>query len=181
MKNIKIKSVYKTDNLVKVVVTADGWQSSTFIFSDYHIICYGDIESFTWNCTWNTANEILQGNCYAKDSSYLTRKLEHKNELKHFDEDCFKAKIKEIKEDLLNSFDDEEEKIEFVEKWNENDYLLDDVDGYRLGNVDTFFENLGIEDYYEYYDVFYELPKHYYFALEFLEAIENYFKENINN
>lgn len=178
MKNIKIINVYQIDNLVKVVVTADGWQPTVFIFSDYHIICYGDIESFTWGCTWNTADEILKGNCYAKNPSYLTGKLEHKSELKQFDDDCFQAKMKEVKEELLNSFDEDEEKIEFEEKWNDNEYLLDDVDGYRLGNVDTFFDNLDIEDYYEYYDDFFKLPVHYECALEFLKAIENYFKEN---
>ena len=180
MTDIKVIEISQTNDLVKVVCTARNFRPTTFIFSGYHITCFGDIAPFTWHCTWKTAEQILLGKCYADNPGYLTGKLEHKSELKEFDEDLFVNKMEEIKQDYLNDFDTEEEKEEFLEKWEDNDYLLSDVDGNRLGNLDDFFSELEIDDYYEYYDDFFKLPDHYNCALEFLVAIENYFKERNN-
>lgn len=177
MKNIKIEEVSQTNDLVKVVVTATNFMPTTFIFSGRHITCFGDIDPFTWHCTWDTAPAILAGCCHASEPWYFTGKLEHKSELKEFDEDKFVKAMEDIKEEYLSGFDTEEEREEFLEKWNDNEYLLSGVDGYRLGNLDDFFNELDISDYYEYYDDFYKLPAHYDYALEFLVAIENYFKE----
>ena len=177
MNNIKIKEVIQAKDLVKVIVTADYFSPVTFIFSGHHIACFGDIEAFVWDCTWNTAESILKGVCYASDPLYLTRKLEHRCELKEFDEECFTNKMNEIREECLESFDTEEEREEFLAKWKDNDYLLHNIDGYHLGDLDEFFYNMDILDYYEYYDDFYKLPAHYDCALEFLVAIENYFKK----
>lgn len=177
MKNIKIEEVSQTNDLVKVVVTATNFMPTTFIFSGRYITCFGDIDSFTWHCTWDTAPAILAGCCHASEPWYFTGKLEHKSELKEFDEDKFVKAMEDIKEEYLSGFDTEEEREEFLEKWNDNEYLLSGVDGYRLGNLDDFFNELDISDYYEYYDDFYKLPAHYDYALEFLVAIENYFKE----
>ena len=180
MKDIKGIEVSQTNDLVKVVVTATNFMQTTFIFSGYHITCFGDIAPFTWHCSWKTAKQILLGNCYADNPYYLTEKLEHKTELKEFDEDLFVNKMEEIKQECLDSCDTEEEKDEFLEKWEDNDYLLSDVDGNRLGNLDDFFNELEIDDYYEYYDDFFKLPDHYNYALEFLKEIEKYFKEKLN-
>ena len=177
MKNIEVIEVSQTNDLVKVVVKADFFQPTTFIFSGYHITCFGDIAAFTWQCTWRTAEQILLGNCYATNPFYLTGKLEHKTELREWDEDSFFKKMEEIKLDYLESFDTDEEKDEFLEKWEENEYLLSGVDGYRLSGVDDFFEEMEIQDAYEWYSDFYKLPDQYNCALEFLVAIENYFKE----
>jgi len=177
MKNIKIEKVIQADDLVKVVLTADGWMPTTFIFTGNHITCFGDIDSFTWSCTWNTAQQILLGNCYAKQSYYLTEKLEHKSQLLEWDDDLFNKEMQEIKEDLLNDFDTAEERDEFIQDWEDNEFLLYGVDGHRLNGLDEFFENIGVEDYYEYYERFYRLPDHYQCAIEFLRAIEDYFKK----
>lgn len=177
MNNIKIKEVIQAKDLVKVIVDADNFYPVTFIFSGYHIACFGDIESFVWSCTWRTAESILKGVCHASEPWYFTEKLEHKRELKEFDEECFMNKMNEIKEDYLEGFDTEEERTEFLKKWEDNEFLLHGIDGYRLGDLDEFFYDMDIQDYYEYYDDFYKLPAHYDYALEFLVAIENYFKE----
>lgn len=176
LKEYKIVEELITDNLVKVAVINRSWQPVHFIFSDNYIMCYGDIQSFTWWCTWATAKEILLGNCYADDTYYLTGKLEHKQELKEFDYDRFIKKMDEIKEDYLSDLEGNE-KEEFLEKWNDNEYLLDDVDGYRLGGLDEFFNELEIYDYYDYYDDFYKLPTQYDVALEMLYVIQQHFEK----
>lgn len=176
LKEYKIVEELITDNLVKVAVINRSWQPVHFIFNDNYIVCYGDIQSFTWQCTWNTAKQILLGNCYADNPFYLTEKLEHHRELQEFDYDLFIKKMDEIKEDYSYSLDDDE-KDEFLEKWDDNEYLLADVDGYRLGNLDEFFNEVDISDYYEYYDDFYKLPVHYNIALEMLYVIQKYFEE----
>ena len=180
LKEYKIVEELITDNLVKVAVINRSWQPVHFIFSDYYILCYGDIDTFSWMCTWKTAQQILLGNCYADNPFYLTGKLEHKQDLKQFDEDKYIKKMDEIKEEWLSELDDKR-KEEFLEKWNDNEYLLDDVDGYRLGNLDEFFNELEISDYYEYYDDFYKLPVHYDIALEMLYVIQEYFKNKKEN
>ena len=178
MKNIQIKEVSTTNNLVKVVVTADYFSPTTFIFSGHHIACFGDIQAFTWQCSWDTAKQILLGNCYAKNKMYITSKLEHKSQLCEWDDDLFNKEMEEIKKELLNDFDTMEERDEFIEKWEYNEYLLYGVDGHRLNGLDEFFENLDIGDYYEYYDRFFKLPDQYECAIEFLITIEEYFQKN---
>lgn len=177
LKNYKVIEEINIDNLVKMSVINGGWQPVHFIFSDNYITCYGDIQSFTWWCTWATAKQIILGNCYADDTFYLTGKLEHKQELKEFDDDKFVEQMEEIKQVYLESCDNEEEKKEFQDKWEDNEYLLREIDGYRLGDLDIFFNNMEISDYYEYYDGFYKLPVQYDIALEMLLVIEEYFKQ----
>ena len=177
MKNIKIEKVIKADDLVKVILTADGWMPTTFIFSGNHITCFGDIQAFTWQCTWKTAQQILLGNCNAKNTFYLTEKLEHKSQLCEWDDDLFNKEMEEIKEEFLDELDTDEERDAFIENWEDNKYLLNDVDGHRLSDLDEFFENIGTIDYYEYYDRFYKLPDQYQCAIEFLKAIEDYFEQ----
>jgi len=176
LKDYKIKEEIVSDNLVKVQILNKGWQPVVFIFSNNYITCYGDIESFTWMCTWNTVEQILKGNCYANDSLYLLGKLEHKIELREFDYDEFTKTMDTAKEDH-SSYLSESKKQEFLEKWESNQYLLDNVDGHRLDCVDEFFEAMEIEDYTEYYSHFFKMPVHYEIANEMLIAIENYFKE----
>ena len=177
MTNIQIKSVADYDeNTVKVIVTADDFGPCTFIFSDRFITCFGDIESFTWDCTWKTAERIRQGYCAAENFQYLLSKLDHKERLMEFDQSLMEAKLEDIKKQVLEDMD-EDEREEFIEKWDGNEYLLSDVEEHRLGNLDDFFSELGIDDPYEYYEDFYKVPAHYRCAVGFLKAIENHFKE----
>jgi len=177
LKNYKVIEEINTDNLVKVSVINGGWQPVHFIFSDNYITCYGDISAFTWQCTWHTAEQIKIGRCWADEPWYLTEKLEHARELQQFDEDMFVSKMEEIKQEYLDECDTKKEKDEFLEKWEDNDYLLTDVGENRMGEVDTFFNNIGIDDWYDYYDSFFKLPVQYNIALEMLLVIEEYFKE----
>jgi len=177
LKNYKVIEEINIDNLVKVSVINGGWQPVHFIFSDNYITCYGDISSYTWRCTWYTAQQIRYGRCWADNPFYLSEKLEHQQELKEFDDDKFTETMEEIKQEYLDDLYTKKEKDEFLEKWEDNECYLCGIDGYRLGDLDTFFNNMEISDYYEYYDDFYVWPVHYHIALEMLLVIEEYFKE----
>ena len=174
----KIVDVVKADGFVKVgiVPRKDLWGVCTFVFTGHHILCCGDVQSYSWNCTWDTAARILEGNCYASQFDYLQGKWEHSHELKEFD---FSYEVMDkIKKDIIDSSDfDEDGLIEFKRRWIDNYFLLGDVEGRRLGGLDEFFEILGVDDAYEYYGRFERLPDHYLCAVAMLRCIEDHFRK----
>ena len=178
LKEHKIKHVDVLPNLVRVdiVPSRDGWSVCTFIFTERHIACFGDVEAYTWQTTWNAAEAIKEGNCNAKDFRYLLGKLEHKAELAEF---IFSdAAMDEIKKRIIEGYDYKDELLDdFNKAWDENYYLLYNVDEHRIEGLDRFFEELDIFDAYEYYDEFEHLPSHYYCAVAMLRCIEEYFKK----
>lgn len=174
IKDKKIVSVEETATSVKVRMRAEHFGICNFIFDEHNIVCYGDIESFCWNTTWYANKEIVKGNCYAHQPVYFVSKLENEHKLMEFSPEHFEKAIEDVKEEYLESCDTKEEKQEFLEKWNSNAYLLHDVDGYRLDGVDDFCSEMEIDIDY---DEFFELPPHYNIAVEFLQFIEDYFKD----
>ena len=173
----KIVSVEKTETSVKVRMRARHFGICNFIFDEHNIVCYGDIQSFCWCTTWYANKEIIKGNCYAHQPVYFADKLEKKHKVKEFSTEKFEKAMEEVKEEHLECCcDTEEEKAEFLQKWNDNAYLLWDVDGYRLNGVDDFCSEMDITVDY---DEFFELPAHYHAAVEFLQFIEDYFKEQV--
>ena len=176
----EIVEVKEYDDIVKVIIIPkkQGWGRCVFLFCRNFITCFGDVETFSWCCTWDTVNAIKNGNTNAKNFGYLAGKLEHSHELKEFN--FSDEKMEEIKEELTEDLDDDELK-EFNEKWEENYYMLGDVDVHRLGGLDDFFSKLDVGDYWEYYSRFEELPAHYYYAVAMLRCIENYFRERKEN
>lgn len=171
----EIEKVDELPDLVRVDIRPCkiGWGICTFIFTKKVIACFGDVEAFTWHTTWDAVSKIKDGNCYARDTQYLIGKLEHKDLLEEFefDEDVMKEIKGELSEDL-----DEDELEEFNEKWDDNEYLLGDIDKYHLDKLDEFFEEIGVSDGWEYYSRFEELPNHCYCAVAMLRCIEDYFK-----
>lgn len=171
----EIEKVDELPDLIRVAIRPckRGWGRCIFILDYHHITCFGDVEAFTWNVTWDAASQIKRGNCYAKDFPYLTEKLEHKNRLEEFK---FDEKVMEgIKEELTEEMD-EDELDEFNEKWGDNEYLLDDISEYHLDKLDEFFEEMNVSDGWEYYSRFEDLPYHYYCAVAMLRCIEDYFE-----
>lgn len=172
----KITNCFLTDGLVKIDIIPKkvGWGKCTFVFTGHHIICFGDVDSYSWNCTWDTAEDIVKGSCNASNFGYLSSKLEHKAELMefYFNEET----MEKIKKEIIgyNDFDEAELK-DFNEKWEDNHYLLEEVDKHRLGNLDEFFSEMEIDDAYEYYHYFEDYPAHYYCAMAMLRCIEDYF------
>lgn len=175
--NIKIKDVRDYGDILKVVVTADYFGDCVFLFHGNFITCFGDIKPFTWNCTWNAKTAIMAGNCNARNYGYFTEKLEWRSELSRLDGNALDSELKEIKQEYADQLEGEE-KEEFLEKWEDNEVLLGMVETNRLTNLDDFLENVGIEDVE--YSRFFSLPSHYECAVEFLIAIEDYFKEKAN-
>jgi len=177
LKEYEIISVKKYHNLVRVDLRpGEHWSKCTFIFTENHIACFGDIAAYTWRTTWNAAKFILQGTCNAKDFLYLSEKLEHYSELKEFEfSDEIMKKIKEYLTDGL----EEDELEEFNKKWDDNYYLLYNVDEHRLNELDEFFEELGVDDYYEFYSWFQHLQDRYYIAVAILRCIEDYFSKQL--
>lgn len=178
LENLKIIKIIGTDNLLMVDLTAKNFSPCHFVFTDKYITCFGDIQSFTWFCTWDTKEEIKQGNCYAHNERYFTSKLEHKYELKEFDIGLFEKAMEKLRgEELLNL--DINKKQDFIDKWEDNKYLLDKVDRERLDGFDEFISEMEIdsEDAYCALDNAYKLPAHYYIAIEMLQFIEDYFKK----
>lgn len=172
----KITSSLITDGLVKIgiIPKKQGWGECTFIFTGYHIVCFGDVETYSWNCTWDTAKNILNGSCHADNFSYLSSKLEHRHELMEFDFDD--KTMDEIRKDIIeasgfNSY----RRRKFNEKWKENLYLLESVEKNRLGGLDEFFYEMDVDDAYEYYHYFQDYQGHYYCAMAMLRCIEDYF------
>lgn len=177
LENLKIKKITETDNLLMVDVTAKFFEPCHFVFTDKYIICFGDIKSFTWFCTWDTKEEIKQGNCYTHDERYFMSKLEHEYELKEFDIELFKKAMTELKLETLSELTIDE-KEEFMDKWDENQYLLDNVNKERLDGFDEFIEEMEIDTETAYWALAnaYKLPRHCYVAVEMLQFIEDYFK-----
>lgn len=171
----KITNCLITDGLVKLdIIPERGWGKCTFIFTGHHIICFGDVQTYSWHCTWDTAKEIVKGSCNARDFIYLSSKLEHRSELMEF---VFSDETMEkIKEEIIgnNAFDEDELK-DFNEKWEENYYMVGEVDKYRLDGLDEFFSEMEVDDAYEYYHYFEDYPTHYYCAMAMLKCIEDHF------
>ena len=151
LKDLKIEKITETDNLLMVDLTAKYFGPCHFVFTGKYITCFGDIESFTWFCTWDTKEEIKQGNCYAHNERYFTGKLEHKYELKEFDIELFEKAMEELKHEMLS----------------------------RLDGFDKFISEMEIDSETAYcaLDNAYKLPAHYYIAVEMLRFIEDYFKK----
>ena len=173
----KIANVEIYPGLVRVDMRpSEHWSICTFIFTENYITCFGDVDSFTWRTTWNAAKAIQQGTCNADNFYYLSEKLEHSNELKEFE---FSDDImEEIKKDIIDYHDFEDDDLkEFNEKWEENYDLIGYVDKHRIGGLDNFFEELEVDDYYEYYSRFEDYPVHYYMAVAMLRCIEDYFSK----
>lgn len=177
IKDLKISRITETDNLLMVDLRATNFAPCHFVFTDKYITCFGDIASFTWFCSWNTKEEIKQGNCYTHDELYFASKLEHKAELKEFDIELFEKAMEELKKEMLSSLN-EWEMDDYRDKWDENKYLLDKVDRERLEGFDEFIEEMEIDNETAYcaLDNAYKLPYHYYIAVEMLQFIEDYFK-----
>lgn len=177
IKDLKISRITETDNLLMVDLRATNFAPCHFVFTDNYITCFGDIESFTWFCTWNTKEEIKQGNCYAHNELYFASKLEHKAELKEFDIELFAKQMRKLKLEMLSTLT-MDEKEEFMDKWDENEFLLDNVDRERLDGFDEFIKEMEIDNETAYcaLDNAYKLPCHYYIAVEMLQFIEDYFK-----
>lgn len=173
----QIKKVEDYQDIVRVdiIPRKTGWGICTFLFTDGAILCYGDVDSFTWATTWDAAREIKKGNCHADDFGYLSGKLQHRNELECLDMSEKHRQL--LKEALLDDLTEFQTKKEIEEKWNENKYLLDKVDEHRMGKLDEFLEKMGAEDVYEYHTYVYDLPVHYYCAVAMLRCIENYFSK----
>lgn len=178
LKDLKIEKITETDNLLMVDLTAKYFGPCHFVFTGKYITCFGDIESFTWFCTWDTKEEIKQGNCYAHNERYFTGKLEHKYELKEFDIELFEKAMEELKHEMLSTLDIDE-KQDFIDKWDDNKYLLNKVDRERLDGFDKFISEMEIDSETAYcaLDNAYKLPAHYYIAVEMLRFIEDYFKK----
>lgn len=174
----KITSGLITDGLVKIGIIPKkmGWGECTFVFTGHHIVCFGDVETYSWNCTWDTAKNIVSGSCNAGNFGYLSSKLEHSHELMKFDFDD-KVMDEIRKEIILNNGFDENELKEFNEKWEENYYMVESVDKNRLGGLDEFFDEMGVDDAYEYYHYFEDYPDHYYCAMAMLRCIEDHFEK----
>ena len=175
LKEYEIIDVKKYHNLVRVDLRpGKHWSKCTFIFTENYITCFGDIAAYTWRTTWNAAKFVLQGACNAKDFQYLAGKLEHYNDFKEFE---FSDKImKKVKDYLTNDLE-EDELEEFNKKWDDNYYLLSDVDEHRLNGLDEFFQELGVDDYYDFYSWFQHLQDRYYIAVAILRCIEDYFSK----
>lgn len=177
LEDLKIEKITETDNLLMIDLTAKYFGPCHFVFTGKYITCFGDIESFTWFCTWDTKEEIKQGNCYAHNESYFLSKLKHEDELKEFDIELFEKAMEELKHEMLSTLN-EWEMDDYRDKWNENEYLLDNVDRERLDGFDEFIREMKIDSETAYcaLDNAYELPRHYYIAVEMLQFIEDYFK-----
>lgn len=178
--NYKVENVVDIPGLVRVDINpnkAEGWQTCTFIFTENHIVCFGDVSSYTWRTTWDAAEGIRHGHCNADNFYYLTEKLEHAQELKEFE---FSDDVMdEIKKDIIEYYGLEGKKLkEFNKNWDDKYYLLSGVDKWRINGLDEFFEELDIDDYYEYLNRFEYYPDHYYLAVIMLRCIEKYFKEH---
>lgn len=178
LSEFEIKDTLIAEGLVKVdiVPRKEGWGICTFVFAGHHIVCFGDVESYAWDCSWDTPAQIQRGSCNASNFSYLSSKLEHRHDLMLFN---FNSKtMGEIKEEIIEANDfDGEELEEFNEKWEDNSYLLGSVEKNRLGGLDEFFSEMGIDDAYEYYYRFEEYPDHYYCAMAMLRCIEEHFSK----
>lgn len=159
---------------VDICPAKEGWGVCTFIFSERFITCFGDVSAYTWRCTWDTAESILKGNCYTRNYMYLSEKLEHSSRLERFDSDLMMETLEKLKKERLEDMD-EDEKEEFLDQWEENEYMLDDVDEHRLNGVDDFFDAMGMDCAWEYYSHFFKLPNHYDCAVAMLCCIEDYF------
>jgi len=169
----KISSVEELPDLVKVDIRPrKDWGICTFVFCRRHIVCFGDVTSFSWRVTWDAAAQIKLGNCNANNIPYLSGKLENKNRLERFE--FSDSEMDAIKAECSEGLEGEE-LAEFEERWKENYWLLGDVDEYRLNGLDEFFREVGIVDAWEYYPRFQELPAHYYCAVAMLRCIEDYF------
>lgn len=181
IEDAKITKITETDNLLMVDLTAKYFGPCHFVFTSRYITCFGDIESFTWFCTWDTKEEIKQGNCYAHNEPYFLSKLEHKDELKEFDIELFEKAMEELKHEMLSTLNDWEmyDYYDYRDKWNENKYLLDKVDRERLDGFDEFIREMEIDSETAYcaLDNAYKLPARYYIAVEMLQFIEDYFKD----
>ena len=178
LREYKVLNVLIQSNLVRVDMIPEekNWGKCTFIFTENHITCFGDVSSYTWRTTWNAAEQIQIGNCNACNFSYLAEKLEHSQELKEFE--FSDAIMEEIKKDIIDYYGLEGNELEeFNEKWDENYDLIGYVDKHRINGLDDFFEVLEVDDYCEYYSKFEHLPEHYYLAVAMLRCIEDYFSK----
>lgn len=174
LKNYKIRNVSIYPDLVRVdMVPGKDWATCTFIFTQHHIACFGDVSAYTWNVTWNAAEQIKKGNCNASNFGYLAGKLEHSHELKTFE---FSYEVMNKIKNYLTEDMSDNKKTEFNKKWDYNYYLLLSVDKYRLNGLDEFFNEMNVSDAYEFYSWFEDYPPHYYLAVAMLRCIEHYFK-----
>lgn len=179
IEDAKITKITETENLLMVDLTSKYFGPCHFVFTGRYITCFGNIESFTWFCTWDTKEKIKQGNCYAHNEPYFLSKLEHKDELKDFDIGLFSKQMRELKKTLLENAATKEKIDEIMDKWDENEYLLDKVACERLDGFDEFVKEMGLDIEYAYgvLNETYKLPYHYYIAVEMLQFIEDYFKD----
>lgn len=174
--NVEIIVNNKDAVIVDVHPNTDSWWGPCrLVFTGRYIMCCGDVHSYTLNCTWDTADKIRNGVIY--DERYLLSKLEHRQQLRQFESELFDAKMKEIKEYYLEGLETKEEKEEFLEVWEEKEYLLQEVDGHRLENVDEFFDLVGVEDGWEYYESFFDYEAHAYAFIELINVVAKYFRE----
>lgn len=174
----KITSSLITDGLVKIgiIPKKDGWGECTFIFTGCHIVCFGDVQAYTWDCTWDTAKNIVNGSCNASNFGYLSSKLEHKEDLMEFEFDD--KTMDEIRKEIIRASDfSSYKRRKFNEKWKENYGMVASVEKNRLGGLDEFFDEMDIDDAYEYYHYFEDYPGHYYCAMAMLRCIEDYFEK----
>ena len=172
-KDSKLTILANTDKVLVVELTpqTSGFGKCTFSFIGRYITCTGDIESYTLGCTWDT-KEAIFNKTTPRGANYLLGKMAHYHKLQEFDEDLFNEKMQEIKESQIEDLD-KDEKLAFLDKWEEYDYLLHDIDNHHLSGVDDFFNKIGIDDAWEYYSSFYKLPYHCYIFISMILVIND--------
>lgn len=172
-KDSNLTVLANTDKVLVVELNpqTSGFGKCTFSFIGRFITCTGDIQSYTLDCTWDTNKAILNGST-PRGADYLLGKMAHYHKLQEFDEDLLNEKLQEIKETEIKNLD-EDEKNDFLSKWEEYDYLLHDIDNYHLSGVDDFFNKIGIDDAWEYYSSFYKLPYHCYIFIAMILVIND--------
>lgn len=159
--------------LVALDPNCSGWGICYFIFTKRIITCYGDIQSFTLETTWNARQKILNGDT-PESIGYLLSKMANGRKIQQFEHDLFNERIGKIYNDYTDSKQYSKQEISrFKKLFNENKYLLNEVCEGHLTPFDNWCDEIGILDSWEYYNSFYDYPVHAYIMIAMIFIIES--------